>query len=58
MKGTWVTFKTELDTCKLLTFLAHQQGMTQSELINKICVDYINEKDKIAKIALQEEGYI
>jgi len=58
MNGTYITFKTELEVCKLLTFLAHEQGMTQEELLNIICKNYINEMNEKAKALLQEEGYI
>lgn len=60
MKNEYVylTFKTDKEISKLLTMLAHAQGTTQPDLINQLCINYINEIDEIAKRALQEKGYI
>ena len=40
-KDVHVTFKTDYETCWLLTQIAHGFGKTQPELINEICQNFI-----------------
>ena len=38
-----ITFKTDKETAHLLTQIAHLYGKTQSELINELCKDHIED---------------
>ena len=49
-----LTFKTDKITSEILKLIAHKYQMTQPELINEICKDFINEY-KIAHCT--KEGY-
>lgn len=52
-----LTFKTTKKTSEILTFIAHKSGMTQPELINQICNDFIETMAKCAKEELDKEGH-
>lgn len=48
----YLTFKSNKTTAHTLTELAHIQGITQEELLQKICEEYIDNKmiEMMAKI--------
>lgn len=47
----YLTFKTDKATSKMLTYLAHKFNMTQPELIDEICKDFIDRMIKAAEEA-------
>ena len=53
-----LTFKTDREISELLKLIAHDANMTQPELIEKICRDFIEDLNQIAKEELEKEGIL
>ena len=51
-----LTFKSNITTAHTLTELAHIQGLTQGELLQRICEEYIENKmiEVISKIPAEQ----
>lgn len=45
----YLSFKTDRETCEMLTKIAHKLGKTQPELIEEICKDFIEDILSIVK---------
>ena len=50
-----ITFKTNKSTSDLLKFIAHKCNMTQPELINEICEEFIERLNEAAKEDLESQ---
>lgn len=56
-KKTYISFQTDEVTAYTLKMIAHELRITQTELLNQICKEFIEELDEIAKKELQKLGY-
>lgn len=58
MKGNkvYLTFETDRKTSEELKWIAKSCKMTQPELINEICNDFIENINKLAEENLKKEG--
>lgn len=54
----YLTFPTDRATSEILKIIAHGYKMSQPELIEMICKQYIEDLDKIAEEYLKKEGII
>lgn len=55
-KKIHLTFPTDEETSEKLRFIAHACKMTQPELIESICKDFIENIEETAKRELEKEG--
>lgn len=55
-KNVYLTFHTDKETSEKLKFIAQACKMTQPQLIESICKDFIENVEETAKRELEKEG--